>query len=63
MTQRAIILTFVLGITAYVFAVFLWPAGNNPSSKTTRLSGEPVVAAFQPERFGVPAPPQQVAPG
>lgn len=63
MTQRAIVLTFVAAMSLYVAAVFLWPMGGEPASKTTRLAGKSVEAAFLPERFGVPAPAEQVAPG
>jgi hypothetical protein len=50
-------------MAVYVCAVFLWPSASNPAGKTDRLAGEPVETAFLPERFGVPAPTEQVAPG
>lgn len=63
MSPRAITLIFLLVMSGYISAVFLWPFGSNPAGTTDRLAGEPVETAFLPERFGVPAPTEQVAPG
>ncbi|MCB5204120.1 hypothetical protein LH464_16760 [Neorhizobium sp. T786] len=63
MTRRSIIQAFVLGMSVYVLAVFLWPSNSGPSNKTTRLAGQTHESAFLPERFGVPAPAEQITPG
>lgn len=54
MTQKDIILTFSLAMTAYVLTVFLWPLGTDGLEKTARLAGPPTETAFLKERFGVP---------
>ena len=63
MSPRTITLIFVLVMAVYVCAVFLWPTDSTPAGKTDRLAGGPVETAFLPERFGVPAAVEPVAPG
>jgi len=54
MTQKQVVLTFVLAMMVYVMTVFLWPLSLDPAEKTARLAGPPEETAFLHERFGVP---------
>ncbi|HEX5934633.1 MAG TPA: hypothetical protein VFY63_10755 [Pseudorhizobium sp.] len=61
MRQREIIFMFAMAMAVYVLAVFLWPSSVGEVDKTARLAGTPQETAFLHERFGVPAPEQQVS--